>query len=212
MSNEPFGACPQLAEDVQPVFQDICQDLASLNGKWRLYLDLFSGKETVALLNEMAMGAFQTVEEALRIDLTMSICRLSDPLRSSGQENLSLEVLVQKLKHVPGLAALWQDFKSKCDPVRRYRNKRVGHNDLNVALKPHENPLPGVGRSVIEGILASAGRIVNHAYQAYVNGEMRFEALVLGDGKALVFALKMAKQREDEERDRMLHGTSGDHD
>lgn len=202
--DKPFGACPDLPHDVQPIFQNLCQDLASLHGKWRLYLDLFSDRETVNLLNDVAMATFQMVEESLRSDLTMSICRLSDPPQSCRQDNLSIKVLVDRLPHIPGLTALWEDFHESCEPVRQYRNKRVGHNDLRAALRSHDAPLPNVARRTIDAILAAAGKLMNHVYRFHVESELHFEPLAIGTGEELVHWLKRAWEYDQKERRRLI--------
>jgi len=200
--DKPFGYAPELPEDVRPVFQNLCQDLASLHGKWRFYLELFSDRDTVGLLNNVAMASFQMLEESLRSDITMSICRLCDPAKSCGQNNLSINVLVEKFSKVPGLSQLWDDFQRQCEPVRQYRNKRIGHNDLSAALQPHDNPLPNVTRPTIDSILSEATKLVNQVYRfhTHTNGELCFEPFDSGGGKDLVFWLKSAWNRDQEER------------
>ncbi len=207
--NKPFGSCQDLPEDVQAIFQDLCEDLVSLHGKWQLYLDLFSDRETVDLLNDVAMASFQMLEESLRSDMTMSICRLTDPPQSCGKDNLSIKVLVDRLGHVRGLTALWDNFHACCNRVRDYRNKRVGHNDLHVALRPHDNPLPNVTRADIEAILAAGAELINHAYRDYVEGgELCFQPLHIGGGKDLVQCLKSGWEHDQVEHRRLLGGTA----
>src|SRR5262249_53865715 len=156
MSHNAFGHCLQLPEDIRGVFLDLCQDVASLHAKWQLYLDLFHNKEDTAILSDLARGSFQLIEEALRSDMIMAICRLSDPVRSCGKDNLSIAVLEPRFGSVPGFDTLLQQFLDECKPVQQYRNKRVGHNDLDTALNPRDNPLPGIGRSKVEAILLLA--------------------------------------------------------
>lgn len=188
--DKAFGYTAELPEDMRPVFQDLCEDVASLHGKWRLYLELFSDRDTVDLLNDVAMASFQMFEESLRCDITMSICRLSDPLQSCGQDNLSIKILVERFAKVQGLAQLWNDFRRCCQPVREYRNKRVGHNDLDAALQPHDNPLPNVTRPTIDAILSAATKLVNHVYGFHTERELLFEPFDTGGGKDLVSRLK----------------------
>jgi hypothetical protein len=203
-TDKPFGTCPELPAEAQDIFRDLCQDLASLHGKWQLYLQLYSDPETVNLLNDTARAAFQMIEESLRSDITMSICRLSDPPRSCGQDNLSMETLVQKLAHIDGLKELHENFQERCKDVRIYRNKRVGHDDLRASLHPHDNLLPNITRNDIEGILAAAARLMNHVYRSYVDGELCFQPFAVGDGKALLYWLKEAKECDDAEREKAL--------
>ena len=190
--NKPFGYAPELPEDIRTVFQDLCQDIASLHSKWRFYLDLFSDRDTVGLLNDIAMASFQMLEESLRSDITVSICRLSDPRKSCGHENLSIKTLVDKSTEVQGLEELWKDFHSCCEPVTQYRNKRIGHNDLHAVLQPHDNPLPSISRTTIDSILSKATTLMNCVYHFYTRSEISFMSFDIGGGKDIVFWLQRA--------------------
>ncbi len=202
-----FGEYPQLPEDVQPVFKDLCQDLVSLHDKWRLYLDLFSNGHTVDLLDDVARASFQMVEESLRSDVTMSISRLSDERKSSaGGENLSIQALVDELPSIPDLKALWEDFHDKCKPLRRYRNKRIGHNDFDTALRPHDNPLPDIGRVQVDEILKAASKLMKHVLTHFGGGELGFERTCIGGGEDLIHWLKMAWECEQVKQRRLSGG------
>jgi len=96
MSNRDFGYDIRLPENIREVFMWLCQDVTSLQSKWSLYLKLFSNQEDTMLLSELALGFFQVIEESLRNDITMAICRLSDPPKSMGKDNLSLKTLVEQ--------------------------------------------------------------------------------------------------------------------
>ncbi len=209
MASGAFGHCPELPDHVRDMFTDLCQDVASLHAKWQLYLDLFSSDDDTALLSGLARSSFQLFEEALRSDMTMAICRLSDPHESPGSrgmENLSIDTLVRRLGHTSDLDALLRQFQEECESVRRYRNKRVGHNDLNTALEPKDNPLPGIGRRRIERILQLAAQILNTVYRSVVDAELGFRPLLIGGGSDLLYWLRLAKHHHDEETRRLTGG------
>ena len=193
--DKPFGYAPELPEDIRTVFQDLCQDIASLHSKWQFYLDLFSDRDTIDILNDVAPASFQMVEESLRSDITISICRLSDPPQSCGQDNLSIKTLVNKATEVQELTKLLEDFDSCCKPVRRYRDKCVAHNDLRAALQPHDNPLPNISRTTIDSILLKSSAIMNCVCSFYKMGEISFRSDDKGGGKNLVFWLQKASEQ-----------------
>ncbi len=198
MSNDVFGYDQRLPENIRGVFMLLCQDVALLQNKWSFYLELFSSQENTELLSDLAKRSFQIIEESLRDDLTMSICRLSDCPRSYGKDNLSLATLIQKCGKIDSTNELFREFSDACAPVRRYRNKRVGHNDLNAAIKPHDNPLPGIGRSQIDSIVELASKILNVIYQHYfVNEELYFRPFVIGGADDLLYWLNIARECKD---------------
>jgi hypothetical protein len=199
----PFGYYSEFPEEVRPIFQSLCEDLASANSKWHLYLDLFSREEDVAILNEAASGAFQIIEESLRSDMIMAFCRLCDPERSCGYENISLEKLAEDFKHVDGLQRLLDDFQASCEPVVAHRNKRIAHNDLKATLQPHDEPLPSVSPQIINAILEAAAKMMNHILGVYLDVEIAFEqTITFGTGKHLIQCLKYAQKYFEEKEGR----------
>jgi len=200
MSNRDFGYDIRLPENIREVFMWLCQDVASLQRKWDSYLKLFSSQENTSLLSELAQGFFQVIEESLRNDMTMAICRLSDPPKSMGKDNLSLRTLVEQCDERARVSDLLKDFVVACESVRQYRNKRVGHNDLNTTIKPKENLLPGIDRNQIDTILQLAGDILNTIYQQFTDGELYFAPLQIGGVDDLIHWLEIAREHEETRR------------
>jgi len=198
MPEDVFGYDPRLPDDIRDIFMWLCQDVAALYYKWHFYLELYSEEENTALLSYLAQSSFNIIEESLRSDLTMSICRLRDPAYSVGKENLSLSTLAQKCSEIDEVDELLKEFQDACQPIRQYRNKRVGHNDLNTTIKPRDNPLPGIGRRDIDNILALASRILNVIYKNYIDSELVFDhPFFIGGAEALIYWLRLGKKYQD---------------
>jgi hypothetical protein len=209
MSKQVFGYFPEIPEEeLRSIVQLLCQDLASLNAKWHLYLDLFAEKEDVAVLNNTAMGAFQIIEESLRSDMAISIGRLCDPPELWGHQNLSLQKLAEQAKHIQGLVQLLDNFLTISKPVRDYRNKRIAHNDLKANLEPHDNPLPNITRKTIDDILKIGNEILNHILKFYkTETAIDFEStIVFGSGNKLIKWLKRAWRIYEEEQKALTKG------
>jgi len=198
MFDESFGYDSLVPEKIRKILMWLCQDVASLHNKWHFYLGLFSGEDDTHLLSELALGSFNIIEESLRNDMTMLICRLSDPPTTGKHKNLSLQTLSEECDDIDNVSELLEDFLAACEPVRRYRHKRVGHNDLSTTIKPDENPLPGIGRRRIDEILGLAGRILNVIYQNFVDSELAFQPFLIGGADTLLHWLRLAKQAEEE--------------
>jgi len=198
MPEDAFGYDPRLPSEIRDIFMWLCQDVAALYQKWHFYLELYSEEGNTELLSDLAQSSFNIIEESLRSDLTMSIYRLSDPACSVGNENLSLSTLARKCSGIDEVDELLEVFQDACQPVRQHRNKRVGHNDLNTTIKPHDNPLPGIGRRDIDNILAPASRILNVIYQSHVDAELAFNhPLFIGGADALIYWLRLGKKYQD---------------
>jgi len=201
----PFGRFESLPESVREIFMWLSQDVVSLNDKWKLYLGLYLGPDNYDILSEIAQGTFQIVEESLRVDMAALISRLCDKARSCGHDNVSFKALSCRLREIEDLDQKVRDFIRLCDPVVRYRHKRIGHNDLNTLIRPDENVLPGISRDLVTEICEKAGAILNFVLGKYEDTEMIFEAHHRGDAESFLEWLRSAK-RYSEERLRKLLG------
>jgi len=195
---DAFGYSEKLPEDIREIFVWLCQDLVSLQDEWRFYTDLFSSEENTSLLSELALSSFRIIEESLRNDMTLAICRLSDPARSSGKANLSIRTLTKNYSSVEIIRNLEHDFIKACQPVRELRNKNVGHNDLNTRIEPIDNPLPGIKKSQIVNIINLAEKILQSIFEIYDKDcELGFSVPTkIGGAADLIYWLKRAKSRE----------------
>lgn len=193
MAKNDFGYTEKLPEDIRDVFMWLCQDVASLQQKWDFWLELFGKSENTDLLSELAPASFNIILETLQNDITMAICRLSDPTKSVGQENLSFATLAKKCVDVEGIESLVSEFQKICKPVRQRRNKKVGHRDLNSVIKPLEYPLQGVSKEQIDTIVKTAEGILNFVLQNYENAEMYFHTISPGGAETLLFWLIKGK-------------------
>ncbi len=190
MFESAFGYDARVPENIRTGLMWLCQDVASLHNKWAIYSKLFNSKENTDLLSELAFWTFINIEESMRSDMTMAISRLCDPAKTCERYNLSLEFLVENCPDMPDLNAKLLELRAECDPVKKYRNKHVGHNDLNSVLKPKENPLPGITKYQIDKIIKLAESILNYVFLNYTKGELGFSANGRGDPDSLFFYLK----------------------
>lgn len=133
MYDKALGYNSVVPEDIREMFMWLCQDVASLHNKWQFYVGLYSGEVDTGLLSELAPGSFSIIEESLRNDMTMSICRLTDPVETTGKPNLSLQTLAKSCEHIDGLSELLDDFLQACDPVRRHSTSSWG---IEISIQP----------------------------------------------------------------------------
>jgi hypothetical protein len=173
-----------------------------MHEEWQLFLDLFDSKESAEVLSYVAHRPFKVLHEAVGNDMAMAICRLSDPIQSCGDDNLSMAALVQPLGHIEGFAALVKEFQEECKPVLRHRHKKIAHKDRATALNPKDHPIPGVEHSRIERILELASSILNAVIRSTGARELGFRPLKspFGSAKDIVKSLKIAKEINEQRR------------
>jgi hypothetical protein len=193
MSQSGSGRSERFPEEVRVAFDQLRDDVAMLRYKWSLYLELYSERETAALLSEIAPAFFQTIAESLRNDMIMTICRLSDPSRTLGGDVLSLATLVGQCDRVPNIAARLTAFQAAAGGVRRLRNRRLVHNDLMTTIVPSQDLLPGIDRFQVDEILRLATDILEAIYGHFCNESIALEPYVPGGVDRLLEWLKKGR-------------------
>jgi hypothetical protein len=197
MSQVEIGTSDQLPPEIRDAFAQLYQDVATLQLKWCSYLELFSSQENATLLSNVAQPFFHMIDESLRNDMIMTICRLSDPSQTLGGENLSLATLIGRctlVSRVPNVDSLLTAFQSAAGPVRLLRNRRIPHNDPEARILPHEDPLPGIDRSRIDEILRLASAVLKAIHGHFCKTDLGFSPPAIGTATDLINRLKAARQ------------------
>lgn len=203
-----FGYDVNLPKDIREVFMWLCQDVAHIQRSWNFYLELFSSEDYKDVA-ELGMSSFLVIEEAVRTDLIMSICRISDPAKTTNRDNLSFPALAKKCSTIQDLDTLVDDLLACCEPIRKFRHKRIAHNDLSTRIDPLNNPLPGISKKEINEILGIAKEILNTVSGHYVDVEYCFDTVHKGGAKELLYWLKSGKQFQYDKRKRLAnHSTT----
>lgn len=209
--DDPNERWTKFPDSVRCLYEDQWQEVAGLHIKWATYLDLFDQRKNIDLFSATAPGFFRVVEEALRMDMIMSVGRLLDPPQSVGRANLSLSRLVTELNphcdegFLALLRAEVEAVRTHCNQFKEWRNRRISHNDLNTALK--SQPLPAIQRSYVEEALRRIENLLNRIALHFRESETRFTMpIIRGPAKDLIFWLERGHQFEDQDRRRMQRG------
>lgn len=119
----------------------IRSEIVRLNRDWNTFHHLFAkDDQTVTLLHNTATGFFRIIKDVLTENIFMTICRLTDPPQSMGNDNLSLQRIIDDI-HISKHYAIADDLqkqldviKEKSKPVRILRNQALSHLDFNRTL------------------------------------------------------------------------------
>jgi hypothetical protein len=180
----------KIPEEIRDACADLFEDVATLHCKWDCYLALFQDAENSQLVSNLARSFFHIVEESLRADILISICRLSDPSRSLARVNRSFAILLGTCADFPKVDNLVTAFLAACGAVRLHRNRSIAHNDLRSAIQIKQYLLPGVGRSDIDEILRLAREILRAVYAHYANVDPEFQPACSGGARELIDWIK----------------------
>lgn len=193
-----------MGQELGTIYTRLWNECVWLFWRWDDYVVLFgTSEERLNKLNEAAPAFFYQLQGTLFESVLLHMCRMTDPVKSRGRGNLTLELLPDLVD-----AAIRDDVKSllatarqQCDFARGWRNRRISHNDLGLALDKSAKPLPAASRkSVREGLDAIAAvlnRVGRHHGDEHVRYDL-FEPRL--SGRALVCVIEEGLKAEQEWR------------
>ena len=200
-----------LGPTLGPLYYGLHNEVTWLHAKWLEYRKLYGKSEKrIELLNETAAFFFRVVQDALWENVLLHIARLTDPPIQGKFKNLTLlclpdavadQALADDLRDLVGASLNQSQF------AREWRNKRLAHNDLALAVDAKATPLPGVSRQNVEEALASFRQIMNRLYGAFFQSEVAFDHFLTDKGAdALVHCLAVAVRFDERQMERFRHG------
>lgn len=165
--------------EVGKIYSKLWQEAAWIHEKWSQYVELFGTyPERVELLNRAAPSFFRTVQDSLVEDILLHLARLTDPPKSAGRSNLSLQRLSCALASAP-IAEQVEDLSSTahraCEFARDWRNRRIAHQDLALAVDPDPEPLAPASRAAIKAAIAAVVELLNAVSLHYCDSTTMFE-------------------------------------
>lgn len=192
-----------LPEHIATIFERLAAELAFVYQTWSVWKELFTvSSQPVELMNQLAPGFFVLAQDALVQDVILRCCRLCEPSRSFGHDHLSLGRLVDGIDAgaYPGLRqnleTQLEDLRDRSTSLRDYRNQKLAHADLNVALTvtpPAVVRLPGV-----DDCLQAMDDLMTAVWRSFVPQKTRHYVL---SGKhhaeAIITVLDHAKELRD---------------
>lgn len=193
-----FGPC------LGPLFHAVYNEVAWIHAKWNQYCYLYArSEERRQLLKDTAPFFFRVVRDALVDDVILHLARLTDPPEIGRSKNLTLlrlpeavtdcELRQQVHDHV-------EEVKEQTRIVRSWRNKKLAHKDLFLALKdPRVEPLPDITIESVEKALDSVRQTLNLLSRNYTGGVTAFERFVTShDAAALISYLSLGYRTEED--------------
>ncbi|EKD73844.1 MAG: hypothetical protein ACD_45C00175G0004 [uncultured bacterium] len=169
-----------MGEKIGSHYHALWNELAQLYSKWDEYVELFGTKPSrLELLNSSAPLFFRTVQDSLWESTLIHITRITDPVKSCGKDNLSitrLECLVDV--EIKGIISEKINIAvKKSNFCRDWRNRRIAHNDLSLALDSGAVPLEPASRASIKDALQSIASVLNTVEEHYMNSTTEFNVI-----------------------------------
>lgn len=182
-------------------FHAIDDEVLFLFYRWKIFRQLFvSGKENLALLNQSGSNVFALLQTLMIDDVFLTLSRLTDPEKTRADENVSIKNLLRKIdgdldnKLREDLRKKLKKLEALSINLRKHRNKRIAHLDLDHAIKVRS--LPPVTNGDLEDALDLVKSIMKSVWLALFDVSVWYDpAIAYGcDGEFLLSVLRKAQQ------------------
>jgi hypothetical protein len=192
------------------IFFELRNESILLHWKWEEFVTLFgTSSERVSLLNKSARAFFRIVQDSLWGDVLLHIARLTDPPRSAGKDNLTVgklpELVAAPIREK--IQTLLQECVAASAFARDWRNRRIAHSDLALALKEAgARPLAPASRKSVKETLSAFVKLLNAVQVHYLGSEAMYELRPLGNAEALLYVLQDGLKAEKDRFKRLKSG------
>jgi hypothetical protein len=201
-----------MGEELGSIYDALWQQVTWLHRKWSEYVVLFGTKESrVALLNEAAPSFSRIAQDSLWEDVLLHVARLTDPPKSAGKANLSLQTLAPLISQAETKAvveARMAEALAASEFCRDWRNRHIAHRDLLLALERGAEPLKPASRTKVADALNALAAVLNAvSAHYYAGGTTRFDFGAEHDGAmSLLYVLDSGRHAERARRERLKSG------
>jgi hypothetical protein len=199
-----------MGEALGSVYSELWQEVAWIHNNWAHYQELFgTNPSRIDLLNDVASSFFRTVQDSLFEAVLLHLARLTDPAKSLGKSNLSLRRLAE-LASEGGAGASVAELTSKAveatDFARDWRNRKLAHRDLDLALGEPVKPLAPASRLAVKEALSAIVDVLNAVSAHYCDSTSFFDLPGGHDSIALLYTIRNGLRAEEAREARMRSG------
>ncbi len=198
-------------------YTQLWQETAQLNIMWKEFIELFGTKpSSFELLNRSAGAFFRMVQDGIWEAIVLHIARLTEPPQSPGgkdRQNLTLHnlpALIPDPKLKDEVKLLCDEATANTKFARDWRNRRIAHRDLDLALGGKARPLPPVPIKHVNDALESFSKIMNAIALPYVDSATSFgHSIRLHGAEELLYLLDDGHILRKQQRARLDAGDYG---
>lgn len=209
----------KIGKELGELYSALWQQLNWLHRKWGDYVALFGTKpDRLTIFNRAASDFFGTVQTSLWEDALLHLARITDSPKSAGKPNLTfrrLPELIEREDVRNSVETLLRTSLDLTDFARDWRNKRIAHRDLSLALERPTEPLKPASRSSVNEALTALGEVLNCVSLAYLGSTTMFEFVqepTAGGSLSMLHYLRAGLNAEEARRQRIRSGTHSPED
>lgn len=176
----------KMGEKLGTIYSELWQEVAVLHVYWAEYVELFGTKPSrVELLNKAAGAFTHMLQEELWETRLLHLSRLTDPAANGNKTNLTIQALPALIDDEPTKANITVLIATAVDATafaRDWRNRRIAHRDLKIALDEPGTPLADGSRADVKKAIEAISAVLNAVARHYMNSETRFDLAARRNG------------------------------
>jgi hypothetical protein len=201
----------KMGEKLGSQYSALWQEVAVVHLNWKEYVELFGTKpQRVEMLNRAAPVFFHMLQNEGWEACLLALARLTDPPKSAGRENLTIQNLSaliddpQTKAKVAGLIEIASDATQFC---RDWRNRHIAHRDLNLALKEPTKELAQGNKAKVDAALKAIADVLNAVQGHYMDAFTPFDFASVHQGALTLLHLIYRGLEANQQREaRILKG------
>jgi hypothetical protein len=180
----------RLGPTLGPRYFALYDGVVWLHAKWNQYRILFAeSPERIELLNGVAGFFFRMIHEVLLENVVLHVARLIDPPQSGTKkkkDNLTLSRLKAAVEEkAPELSAeiskLVGRARTEASFIKEWRDRRIAHWDLKLAMNDPVTQLPEISRESMERALAAVRAVLNEIEDHFLLNRVEFTQCIVRD-------------------------------
>ncbi len=192
-------------------YNALYNEVAWLHLRWKQYKDLFgTSPSRIAILNQAAGLLFRFVQDGLWEDTLLHLTRLTDPPKSRGKENLTVQALptlIEDAEFQKEIAGLVEAALNSTGFAKDWRNRRLAHTDLKLAIQQVAEPLAPASRKNATDAINAVSRVIQRLSEYYLKSDLVFDVITSGDDAvSLLYVIRDGLKAEEEKRARFKEG------
>ncbi|GAB2580749.1 hypothetical protein GCM10027034_09780 [Ramlibacter solisilvae] len=205
-----------MGDPLGSVYSELWQEVAWIHNNWSHYLELFGAKPSrIELLNSVAPSFFRTVQDCLFEAVLLHLARLTDRAATTGRPNLSLRRLAELLPESAPRAHirdLVEEAVRATQFAHDWRNRRLAHRDLDLALGRTANSLAPASRQSVKDALVAIVNALNAVAAHFFDSTTLFDLPGGNDSVTLLYTLRDGLRAEEQRVERLKSGHSNAED
>ena len=194
------------------LFHYLWQEVSWVHMKWDEYIVLYGTKDSrINLMKESAPRFFGLIQDLMWEDIILGIARITDPPKSFGKDNLTIQKIPELIKDIDlkdDILKLINTVVESSDYCRDWRNRRLAHRDLQLAINEGIYPLKIATIGKTKKVLHYITEVLNIVTLHLMGSTTEFKKVIRSsEGTlSLLYIIDDGLKAEAERRERIIQG------